>query len=83
MADENEKRLRLSEYVERVKEIDAADTERSRMRDVPWLLFAVFLALGVGTLSFEIASAVMGDVPAIAFGGLMFVAVILMVDKRA
>ena len=53
------------------------------MRDVPWFLFAVFLALSVGIVSFEIASAVMGDALAIALGGLMFAAVMLMVDKRA
>ena len=83
MADENEKRLSLSEYVERINEIDAADTGRSRMRDVPWLLFAMFLALSVGIGSFEIARAVIGDALAIALGGVMFAAVILMVDKRA
>ncbi len=83
MADENQKRFSLSEYVARINEINAADAERSRMRDVPWLLFGVFLALGVGILSFEIASAVTGDALAIAFGGLMFAVVILMVDKRA
>ena len=78
MADENEKRLSLSEYMERINEIDASWT-----RDLPWLLFAVFLALGVGIGSFEIASAIMGDALALALGGLMFAAVILVVDKRA
>ncbi len=82
MADENEKPLSLSEYMERINEIDASHTERS-WRDVPWLVFAVFLALGVGIGSFEIASAIMGDALALALGGLMFAAVILVVDKRA
>ncbi len=83
MADENEKPLSLSEYMERINEIDASHTERSWTRDVPWLLFVVFLALGVGIGSFEIASAIMGDALALALGGLMFAAVILVVDKRA
>ena len=78
MADENEKRLSLSEYMERINEIDASGT-----RDVPWLLFALFLALSAGIGSFEIASAIMGGALALALGGFMFAAVILVVDKRA
>lgn len=78
MADENEKRLSLSEYMERINEIDA-----SRTRDAPWLLFALFLALSAGIGSFEIANAIMGDALALALGGFMFAAVILVVDKRA
>jgi hypothetical protein len=82
-ADDNEKQLSPSEDLEGLKEIDAADTKRSRTRDVPWLLFAVFLALGAGIGAFKIASIIMGDAFALAIGGLMFVAVFLMVDKRA
>jgi len=81
MADEDEKRLSLSEGG--VKGIDAADAKRSRMRDLPWLLFAVFLALSAGIGAFEIAGIIMGDTLALAIGGLMFAAVILVVDKRA